>query len=338
MKTYTITAITKANRTEYFHAVTVEAENIKEAKDAAAEIIESALNRHAFRLNNATAAASVEYAQWIAERFNTTAEAVMQAASRPEGVDAYNFKPATVEAHAEAENPLTPGNAPLYAWTFANGAESAATLAAEASSHDAAIQYARAARTCANEATEAAKIAGTAEAAKDAERARIAADNAAEALALSAYETARREATKAKNAEHRTSYAANILESHSRATIHAEEAERHAAAAEQAAHEAATIAANAAARSFLAALEDATGHKPYDMDAAAVYRVARDELTGSKCRATASDLEAVAAMVEAIAAAANEHAADIAARAAFEARRPSLEEIKAEFSNPFLVW
>ena len=181
MKAYTITAITKANRTEYFHAVTVEAENVREAKEKASAIIRATLDRHAFRIANASAPASIEYAQWIADRFNTTVDAVMQAASRPEGVDAYDFKP------AEAENPITPGNAPLYVWTFANGAESAATLAAEASSAADATEYARAARICANEATEAAEIAGTAEAAKDAERARIAADRAEQALQRAEY-------------------------------------------------------------------------------------------------------------------------------------------------------
>ena len=236
MKRYTITTFTKANRTEYFHAVTVEAENVKSAKEAAAEHIRATLDRHAFRMSNATAPASVEYTQWIADRFNVTVEDVMKAAAGPEGVDIYadEFKPAPVEA----ENPINSGNAPLYVWTFANGAESAATLTAEASSAADATEYARAARICANEAAEAAEIAGTAEAAKDAERARIAADNAE---AIRAYWDAHEEAKAAESAEAATSAAALDYD-HITAAEHAAEAEKHADAAEKAAHEAAAIA------------------------------------------------------------------------------------------------
>lgn len=236
MKRYTIITFTKANRTEYFHAVTVEAENIKSAKEAAAEHIRATLDRHAFRMSNATAPASVEYAQWIADHFNVTVEDVMKAAAEPEGVDIYadEFKPAPVEA----ENPINSGNAPLYAWTFANGAESAATLTAEASSAADATEYARAARVCANEAAEAAEIAGTAEAAKDAERARIAADNAE---VIRAYWDAHEEAKAAESAEAATSAAALDYD-HITAAEHAAEAEKHADAAEKAAHEAAAIA------------------------------------------------------------------------------------------------
>ena len=128
MKTYTITAITKANRTEYFHAVTVEAESVKEAKEKASAIIRATLDRHAFRIANATASASIEHAQWIASRFNTTVDAVMQAASRPEGVDAYDFKPATVEAEPEP----APTEATKNAAHWADLAEQAAQQVAEA--------------------------------------------------------------------------------------------------------------------------------------------------------------------------------------------------------------
>lgn len=290
-------------------------------------------------------------------------------------------------------------------------------------------------------------------------------EKTAEAAALSAYETARREANKAENADNRTRYAASILDSHSRAAHHAEEAERHAAAAEQAAQEvtsagdicdadaadnraqaAARTAADAAtrydateatkahaARAAQAAQEaraalvnrvknltpqdaeaatssdyaerlaieaaekaaEAAAEKTAEADPAtigaaheeaqsaaykayrhaekagtpeareaaaraikhaenadavlcdvvfraaealadeagadqqqreAARRVAYEELTGIK-QASDADRETVNTMIE-----------DIAARAAFEARRPSLEEVKAEFSNPFLVW
>lgn len=236
MKRYTITTFTKANRTEYFHAVTVEAENVKSAKEAAAEHIRATLDRHAFRMSNATAPASVEYIQWIADHFDVAVEDVMKAAAGPEGIDIYadEFKPAPVEA----ENPINSGNAPLYVWTFANGAESAATLTAEASSAADATKYARAARICANEAAEAAEIAGTAEAAKDAERARIAADNAE---TIRAYWDAHEEAKAAESAEAATSAAALDYD-HITAAEHAAEAEKHADAAEKAAHEAAAIA------------------------------------------------------------------------------------------------
>lgn len=65
-------------------------------------------------------------------------------------------------------------------------------------------------------------------------------------------------------------------------------------------HAAQISAADAAARHFLAALEDATGRQPYDMDAAAVERVAREDIAGDN-RASETDRAAVNAMVEAIA-------------------------------------
>ena len=51
-KTYTIYCITKANRHEYLHAVTVEAANVKEAKEAAYKRIMATSGRHAFRMTN----------------------------------------------------------------------------------------------------------------------------------------------------------------------------------------------------------------------------------------------------------------------------------------------
>lgn len=171
-------------------------------------------------------------------------------------------------------------------------------------------------------------------------------------------------------------------------------------------HAAQISAADAAAVSFCAAYEDATGNPPYFGEAASVCRVARDEIAGDN-RASETDRDAVAAMVEAIAAAAkadaaadaltreyraivNDHptttpdpctreaeaarrvarhdiahelgstredretvsymveaialqaaeeAETAAAYAAFEANRPSVEEIHAKFEGlPYLVW
>ena len=78
--------------------------------------------------------------------------------------------------------------------------------------------------------------------------------------------------------------------------------------------------ADAAAVSFCAAYEEATGNPPYFEEAASVCRVAREEIAGQPI-ATDEDRETVAYMLEAIAIQAAEEAETAAAYAAFEANR-----------------
>lgn len=83
--------------------------------------------------------------------------------------------------------------------------------------------------------------------------------------------------------------------------------------------------ADKVAAAFIAAFEDATGKSIYNMDAAAVYAVARDEMTNNEYRAGELYRSTISAMVEAIANRAREDAAeDAAARAAF-ATRPAAD-------------
>lgn len=138
--------------------------------------------------------------------------------------------------------------------------------------------------------------------------------------------------------------AAAIAEHYSAAEEHADNARKHARKAHTyAADEAARNAANAVIEAELAVSELAytIGEALADeanatnAERMSAHNAAFAELTAQPWTATAEDRAAVNAMVDAIA----EEAETAAAYAAFEANRPSVEEIHAKFEGlPYLVW
>lgn len=138
--------------------------------------------------------------------------------------------------------------------------------------------------------------------------------------------------------------AAAIAEHYGAAEEHADNARNHARKAHTyAADEAARNAANAVIEAEMAITEKAHDIAEALADEANVTNVQRAhatsaafaELTAQPWTATAEDRVTVGAMVQAIA----EEAETVAAYRAFEANRPSAEEIHAKFEGlPYLVW
>ena len=138
--------------------------------------------------------------------------------------------------------------------------------------------------------------------------------------------------------------AAAIAEHYGAAEEHADNARNHARKAHTyAADEAARTAANAVIEAEMAITEKAHDIAEALADEANVTNVQRAhatsaafaELTAQPWTATAEDRVTVGAMVQAIA----EEAETVAAYRAFEANRPSAEEIHAKFEGlPYLVW
>lgn len=301
-KPYTIICTTKANRTEYLHAITVEAANVTEAKKNAAAVIRGTLDRHAFALSNEGTKDANRSVNFCARRYGMTAAEVIEAARAPQGIDLYGATPAEIvnEAMQEAEKAMQ------------EAAE------AEHKTADAAIVY----------DTEAA-----AAHAAEARRAAIAAERAAAKAAAAASMTGASGIT-CSTADIVSEYAAYARRDADRAT---DTAEQNAAEAEQRAEILAGIedpqtrkyftvhaiahqwspeetaqnlehmrkisTANRAALALLDAYAEAIGEHPTedDPETVAAYRVARDEITGASIRATEEQRATVAAMVEAIA-------------------------------------
>lgn len=88
-KAYEIFCITKANRTEYLHHLTVEASSVKEAKDIASEHVYSMIGRHAFRLSNGKPDKAMR--EFLEHSRVTPLDVICNLARRTEGIDIYEI-------------------------------------------------------------------------------------------------------------------------------------------------------------------------------------------------------------------------------------------------------
>ncbi len=88
-KIYNIFFITKANRTEYLHQLTVEASSVKDAKAIAAERIYSMIGRHAFRLSNGKPDKGMR--DFLDRARTTPLDVIYNLARRTEGCDIYGI-------------------------------------------------------------------------------------------------------------------------------------------------------------------------------------------------------------------------------------------------------
>ena len=302
-KTYTIICTTKANRTEYLHAVTVEAANVTEAKAAAAQTIRSTLDRHAFTLANEGTKDANYNVDFCARRYGMTAAEVIEAARAPQGIDLYGATPAEIvnEAMQEATE----------ATNDANDAEHLATAAAiEYDAETAAASADRARRAAIRAEQAASKAASVLDRMAGVSSITYSTADSVSELAASARTYADRATETAKQCarelEERAQIIAQIEDPQHREYIRAT-AEAHRWTPEETranvAYYAANRAANAAARALLAEYAETTGRtiEQDDDEYIAAYRVAHDETTGVSARATEYDREIVAAMVEAIA-------------------------------------